>query len=185
MNVGAPVPVALADAIVRDAADAPFRLGDAWASGDALVIFVRHFACAGCAEHVAALRPRLAELAQLDVRVVAIGSGSPDQLAGFVEREQLSRCYTDPGLGAYRAASLVRSTWSAYGPRALFALARAQLRGFRNGRPQGDPLQQGGTLYVAHGGVLCFYDRAEHTGAHAALVDVIDVALARRALDAS
>jgi len=185
VQVGAAIPGALADAIVRDAADRPFRLGDAWSDRDALVIFVRHFACAGCAEHVAALRPRLDELARLDTAVIAVGCGTPDQLAGFVEREQLPRCYTDPGLGAYRAAGLVRSWRSTYGLRALLQLARARLRGFSNGRAQGDPLQQGGTLYVARGGELCFYDRAEHTGDHAPLVDVVDVALARRAIEAA
>jgi peroxiredoxin len=179
------VPAALADSIVRDAADRPFRLGDAWADRDALVIFVRHFACAGCAEHVAALRPRLAELAQLDTAVIAIGCGTPDQLAGFIDREQLARCYTDPSLASYRAAGFVRSRWSTYGPRATVQLVRARLRGFSNGRAQGDPLQQGGTLYVARGGELCFYDRAEHAGDRAALVDVIDIALARRAIEAA
>lgn len=178
------MPVELADSVVRDAADRPFRLGDAWADRDALVIFVRHFACAGCAEHVAALRPRLAELALLDAAVIAVGCGTPDQLAGFVEREHVPRCYTDPKLGAYRAAGFVRSWRSTYGLRALFQLARARLRGFSNGRTQGDPLQQGGTLYVARGGELCFYDRAEHTGDHAAIADVVDVALARRATEA-
>jgi hypothetical protein len=181
--VGQPVPSGLADAVVRDAAGVPHRLGEAWAGRDALVIFVRHFACAGCAEHVAALRPRLPELAALDVNVVIIGSGTPDQLAGFIEREGLASCFTDPELAAYRAAGFVRSAWSTYGPRALVQLARAFLRGFRNGRAQGDPIQQGGTIYVAQGGELRFYDRAEHTGDRAELGDVVDVALVRRALE--
>jgi peroxiredoxin len=184
VKVGELVPAALADAIVRDGTGGEHRLGDAWATRDALVIFVRHFACAGCAEHVAALRPRLAELAQLDVGVIVVGSGTPDQLAGFIEREAIATAFTDPTLAAYRAAKLVRSRWSAYGPRALAQLARALLRGFANGRPQGDPIQQGGTLYVARDGVLRFYDRAEATGDHASLGDVVDVALARRALEA-
>jgi hypothetical protein len=185
MIVGDPVSSALADAVVRDGAGASHRLGDAWAGRDAVVIFVRHFACAGCAEHVAALRPRLGELAVLDVDVIVVGSGTPDQLAGFVEREGLASCFTDPTLAAYRAAGFVRSAWSTYGPRAVFQLARAYLRGFRNGRVQGDPIQQGGTLYVARGGELCFYDRAHHTGDHAELGDVVDIALGRRALEAS
>jgi len=185
VKLGQPVPGALADAVVRDAGGASHRLGDAWAARDVLLIFVRHFACAGCAEHVAALRPRLAELAQLGVDPIVVGSGTPDQLAGFTEREGIDRCFTDPSLAAYRAAELVRSAWSTYGPRALVQLARAGLRGFPNGRAQGDPIQQGGTLYVAAGGELCFYDRAEHTGDHASLGDVVDVALARRALEAA
>ena len=183
--VGLPVPEALADATVRDAAGAPYRLGDAWAARDALVIFVRHFACAGCAAHVAELRPYLDDLAALDVDAIVVGSGTPDQLAGFLEREQLARGFTAPDLAAFRAADLVRSRWSTYGPRAIAGVVGALLRGFRNGLPAGDPIQQGGTLYVARGGELCFYDRGEHTGDHAPLADVVDVALARRAMEAA
>jgi hypothetical protein len=185
VKLGQPVPRALADAVVRDAAGAPHRLGDTWAERDVVLIFVRHFACAGCAEHVAVVRPRLAELAQLGVETIVVGSGTPDQLAGFVEREHVEQAFTDPSLASYRAAELVRSIWSTYGPRALFQLARARLRGFSNGRTQGDPIQQGGTLYVAAGGELRFYDRAERTGDHASLGDVVDVALARRAIEAA
>ena len=89
LAVGQLVPSALAESVVRDAAGAGHRLGDAWATRDAVVVFVRHFACTGCAEHVAALRPRLAELARLAVDVAIVGSGTPDQLAAFAEREQV------------------------------------------------------------------------------------------------
>ena len=87
-------------------------LGDSWATRDCVLVCIRHFACIGCAEQVTALRPRLHELARLDVAVVICGSGSADQLAGFVEREQLDRtdveCVTDPTLGVYRAVGFQR-----------------------------------------------------------------------------
>ena len=188
LAVGQPVPAALADAEVLDATGARHRLATRWADGDVVLVFVRHFACAGCAEHVAALRPRLTELAAIGVGVTIVGSGTPDQLAAFVEREQLARpevsCFTDPTLAAYRASELPRSRWGTIGPRALGQLARAYLHGYRNGDPEGDHDQQGGTLYVTRGGVLAFYHRARSLGDRAPLVDVVDCALATRAAEA-
>lgn len=182
---GGAVPAALADAVVLDAAGGAHRLGDAWAERDALIVLVRHFACAGCGAHVAALRPRLPELAALDVGVTLIGSGSPAQLAAFVEREALAshpiELRTDPTRATYAAAGLARSRWGTAGPRAVAALLALGLRGHRNGRPQGDLWQQGGTLYVARGGALVFRHAAAHLGDHAELGDLLDVALRRRA----
>lgn len=185
--VGQPVPPALAAAPVLDAHGVPRPLATTWAERDAAVIFVRHFACAGCSRHVAELRPRLEELGALDVAVVLVGNGTPDQLAAFVEREQLAGYpiapFTDPTLAAYRAAGLDRSIIGTMGPRALANLAALWLRGHPNRRTRGDILQQGGTLYVTRAGVLAFYHRSARVGDNARVVDIVDVALAARASD--
>lgn len=185
MEVGQSVPATLGDAEVIDSAGKPRRLGDRWRASDALLVFVRHFACVGCAEHLAALRPRLHEITRLGVTAAIIGSGSADQLAAFVEREDLGElgvaCFTDPTRAAYRAAGFVRSVWGTFGPIAIGQVIRGYTRGFRNGRPQGDLHQQGGTLYVRQDGTLAFYHRAHHLGDHARLVEVVDIALAERA----
>jgi len=185
--VGQPIPEALANASVIDARGAAHRRGDAWRDRDVVLVFIRHFACIGCAEQIAILRPRLPELAALGVGVVIVGSGTADQLAGFVERENLDgiTCFTDPDRAAYRAAELRRSRWGTFGPVALGQAARAYLHGHRNGRPQGDLHQQGGTLYVTRAGVVGFYHGAASLGDHARLLDVVDVALAERAVEAA
>jgi peroxiredoxin len=189
LTVGQPIPPALADAEVLDAAGATHRLATTWRDRDVVLVFVRHFACAGCAEHLAALRPRLDELATLAVDVAIVGSGSPEQLAAFIEREDVARphvrCFTDPSLAAYRAAGLVRSRWGTLGPKAIGHVVRAFLAGHRNGRPQGDLYQQGGTLYITRAGGLAFYQRATSLGDHPVLGDVVDVALAARAGEAA
>lgn len=185
MVVGEPVPAALGGAEVIDSKGASHRLASRWSGGDALLVFVRHFACVGCAEHLAALRPRLSEITRLGVSAAIIGSGSADQLAAFIEREDLAAldlaCFTDPTRTAYRAAGFQRSVWGTFGPIAIGQLVRGYTRGFTNGRPQGDLHQQGGTLYVRQDGTLAFYHRAHHLGDRARLVDVVDVALAERA----
>jgi hypothetical protein len=117
--------------------------------------------------------------------VTIVGSGSAAQLAAFIEREALAheivRCFCDPTLAAYRAAGLVRSRWGTFGPVALAQAARGIVHGHRNWIPQGDLFQKGGTLYITQAGVVAFYFRANRLGDHAALVDVVDVALAERA----
>jgi len=183
--VGQRVPAVLAAAEVLDASGQARALGSTWSDRDAVVVWVRHFACIGCAEQLDVLRPRLGELDRLCVDVIVIGSGTPEQLAAFVEREQLARphmhVFTDPSLAAYRAAGLVRSRWATFGPRAIADTVRAFLQGHRNGRPQGDLLQQGGTLYVRAGGEVAFSYRARSLGGHARVADLVDVALAARA----
>jgi len=172
-----------------DRAGAPHALETTWRDRDVVLVFVRHFACIGCAEHVTALRPRLDELAVLGVDVVIVGSGTPDQLDGFIEREDLARehvhCFTDPTLAVYRAAALARSRWGTFGPIALGQATRAFLHGHRNGKPQGDLYQQGGTLYITRAGIVRLYHRAASLGDHAKLVDVVEIALAERAQEAA
>ncbi len=174
---------------VLDPGGRPRALATTWSARDVVLVCLRHFACIGCAEQLDVLRPRLAELEQLRVDVVIVGSGTPEQLAAFVEREHLAwphvHCFTDPSLATYRAAGFVRSWWSTFGARALGQSVRAWLHGHRNGRAQGDLLQQGGTLYVRRGGEVAFCHRAVSLGDHARIADVVDIALAARALEAS
>ncbi|MBP8809633.1 MAG: AhpC/TSA family protein [Kofleriaceae bacterium] len=187
LPIGQPAPAALAAAVVTRADGTPLTLGAAWAERDLVLVFVRHFACAGCSQHVAALRPRLDEVAALGAAVVIVGSGNPTQLAAFTTRERLAHpavtCATDPTLAAYRAAGLSRSAWGTLGPIALGQLVAALARGHVNGRPQGDLYQQGGTLVLARGGVVLAYHRAAHLGEHLPVVDVVDVLLAARAAE--
>ena len=182
------VPEALAQAPVLDSAGEARPLGDAWAGADAIVIFVRHFACAACSEHLAELRPRLVELAALGVRVIVVGNGTSDQLAAFVDAQQLAgypvEVVTDPALAAYRAAGLDRSWLGTVGPRALAALGLLALRGHSNGRVCGDRWQQGGTFYIRRGGELAFVHRSARIGDHAPVAEVVELALAARAAEA-
>jgi hypothetical protein len=192
VNAGEQVPDALAAAVVLDAAGRDHVLGALWAERDAIAIFVRHFACAGCAQHVAELAPRLADIASLGVAVALVGNGTPPQLADFIEREKLGEAmragvlstFTDPSLGAYRAAGLERSWAGTVGPRALGNLAALLARGYWNGRARGDLAQQGGTLYVRRGGVLAFVHASARLGDHASVGDVVEIALAAHATEA-
>src|SRR5262249_29473814 len=154
------------DADVTDVEGRHVRLGSFWQEGrggpyrddsalqarPCLLIFIRHFACVGCGEQVMDLSARLPELQRAGVRVVLIGNGDERYLAGFIERYALGdkrvEIVTDPSLGAFRAAGLLRSWWATYGARAIVDLARGMSKGFPHLPAEGDATQQGGALLV-------------------------------------
>lgn len=174
--------------LVEDADGNRVALGSFWEDSDALLVFVRHFACNGCSEHVTELAPRLAELASLGIRTVIVGCGNPTYIPDFVRRQRLDdkpvTVVTDASLAAHAAAGMIRSVWGTLGPGAAVAFVRALVRGHPHGSPEGDRYQQGGTLLVRRGGALAFQHTSARLGDHAALVEVIDAALAMRASEA-
>lgn len=144
-----------------------------------MLVFLRHFACIACTEHVAALSPRLQELDRMGVRVVFVGNGAPNFIEGFIERNGLDPAFevvTDPSLAVFRLADMERSRQSTYGPRAIFNAGRAMLRGFRQTAIEGDVLQQGGVIVVGRGGKVAYVHRDRTLGDHAPTADIIDAA---------
>jgi hypothetical protein len=81
---------------------------------------------------------------------------------------------------AYSAASMVRSARSTFGLGAMQAGARATAAGFRQGRTQGDPWQQGGVFVVQPGGGVRMAYLSKHAGDHPDEQDVLRAAAAPR-----
>lgn len=181
LRVGDRVPRELADAPVLDAGGEASRLGDRWADGPAALVFLRHFACIACTEHVAVLAPRLHELTRLGLRVAYVGNGEPRYIEAFVERNAIDpevvEVITDPTLAAHRALELRRSLHAALGPRALWNVGRALVSGFRASTVEGDAQQQGGVLVVDGEGRVAYLHRDRATGDHANTTDVIAAAM--------
>ena len=181
LHVGDAVPSALADTEVLGPDGTASRLGERWTTTPAAVVFLRHFACIACSEHVALLAPRLHELARLGLRVVYVGNGEPRFIDAFVQRNGIEpgvvEVVTDPSLHAFEATGLHRLVLSTFGPRALLNLGRATLRGFHQRRVEGDTFQQGGVLVVDRQGKIAYLHRDERTGDHAPVGDVVDAAL--------
>ncbi len=181
VRIGHQVPAELADALVLDAKGQESRLGARWAEGPAAVIFLRHFACISCTEHVTVLAPRLHELTQLGLRVVYVGNGEPRYIEAFVERNAIDlevvEVITDPTLAAHRTLALNRSFGTTFGPRALWNVGRALVSGFRPTTVEGDEYQQGGVLVVDRDGRVAYLHRDRATGDHADTTDVIAAAM--------
>lgn len=175
------MPPELADAPVLDAHGEASRLGACWAAGPAALIFLRHFACIACTEHVTLLAPRLHELTQLGLRVVYVGNGAPHYIEGFVARNAIDpevvEVITDPSLAAHRALELHRSFSSAFGLHALWNVGRALVSGFRSRKVEGDEYQQGGVLVVDRDGRVAYLHRDRALGDHADTTAVIAAAM--------
>lgn len=82
----------------------------------------------------------------------------------------------DEERAAYRAAALVRSARSTFSLGAVQAGTRAMAAGFRQGRTQGDPWQQGGVFVVHPGGVVRMAYVSAHAGDHPDEQDVLRAA---------
>jgi len=108
--------------------------------------------------------------------LVVIGNGAPHFIAGFREltgyRGQL---YTDPSLESYKAASLKHGWHTFLNPLAAVYAVRALCTGNMQGRTQGDPAQQGGTLVIAPPGRVLFHHVSQTAGDHAKLDKVLSV----------
>jgi peroxiredoxin len=179
LRSGQAVPDALEQAEVIDRDGKTRRLGTLWEDGPAVLVFLRHFACIACTEHVAVLMPQLSTLEEGGVSVVFIGNGAPNFIEGFLERNDLDRgteVLTDPSLSVFEMLGLERSRLSTYGPRAAVNAGRAMMRGFRQRSIEGDVLQQGGVLVVGRGGRVEYVHRDRVLGDHAPLAEVMAAA---------
>jgi hypothetical protein len=103
-----------------------------------------------------------------------IGNGSPSFIAGFRDSTGYrGPLYTDPSLEVYRTAGLKRGVFKVISPRAAFAALGALRGGFRQGRTQGDQLQQGGTLVIAPTGDIVWAHVDEYAGDGADPDDIV------------
>ena len=165
--------------VERDGTQRP--LSDLWRDGPVVLVYLRHFACIACTEHVAELAPHLSDLDAMGINVVFVGNGAPNFIEGFVERNGLSpavEVVTDPSLEVFRIAGMERSRRSTYGPRAVVNAGRAVLRGFRQTAIEGDALQQGGVIVIAKGGEVAYVHRDRALGDHAPTDEVVAAARA-------
>jgi predicted amidohydrolase len=120
--------------------------------------------------------------------VVVVGNGAPHFIAGFRELTgYLGPLYTDPSRASYRAADMKHGWRTFLDARALTNAARALAGGHLQGRTQGDPAQQGGTLVIAPPGRVLFHHVSDTAGDHAKLEKIFAVleALPTRAAQAS
>ena len=158
---------------IQDERGTAVELGSLWRDKPAVLVFMRHFGCIHCRDHVAellALRPAIAARAEMFL----IGNGSPSFIAGF--RDQTGwpgAIYTDPSLAAYRAAELVRSVGATLDPRSLGNAARALFRGARQGRTQGDQWQQGGVVVVDTAGTVRWRHASNRPGDNASGAQIL------------
>jgi len=175
------LPDELLDASAFDQDGHARTLRDAIAKRAALVVFLRHFGCTGCSQQVDALIPHVAQLSQLGLTIVLIGSGQQQHLAGFIERHKLAgyplEMLTDPSLTMFRAAGLQRSLWRTLGPTALAKEVVARTRGYFSTNLEGDVFQQGGVLLCDPRGTVVFSREHRYASEPIAATVIVKAAL--------
>jgi hypothetical protein len=126
-----------------------------------------------CREQVAGFRSRTGELDALGVGLVFIGNGTPLMAADFREFLGLEvPVWVDTRRETYRLLGFQRQPWMLFRPSLWANGLRAVRAGFRQGRTQGDPWQQGGVLVVRQGGAPVYAYASATAGDHPA-VDLV------------
>lgn len=164
----------LAKLRVLDADDRAIELGSLWRERTAVLVFLRHFGCLHCREHVVQLLRDFEKVRAAGAELYVIGNGSPSFIAGFRdETGWTGPIYTDPSLAVYRAAELKRGVASTLDPRSLGDAWKALRGGTRQGRTQGDQWQQGGTLVVAPTGQVLWHHASGRPGDNATGAQIV------------
>lgn len=124
------------------------------------------------------MRGREGELAAANARLLFVGTGLPGMAADFARTHGGPfPVLSDAQRSTYKAAGMKRSLFATLHPRLLRNVWRAFRSGFRQGRVQGDPYQQGGVLVFDRTGRL-LHDQIDAASGDALDLDAI-VAAAR------
>ena len=120
----------LAAMTVLDAAGKPVEVGSLWRDRTAVLVFLRHFGCIHCRDHVAQLGRELDTIHDKQAELFVIGNGSPSFIEGFRDQTGWTGAvYTDPSLAVYKVAQLKRGMASTLDPRSLGGRQRLVERG--------------------------------------------------------
>lgn len=128
-----------------------------------------------CREHVVQVHRERDRIQGADL--VVIGNGSPNFIAGFREETGWQGpLYTDPSLSVFAAAQLLRGVRHTLSPASIGRAVRTLARGFRQGRTQGNPWQQGGVVVIApsqQGGKVVWRHTSHSAGDNAPVQDIL------------
>ena len=120
------------------------------------------------------MRDVVSDIRARGAALAIVGSGSPEQAAAFRDERELDfPLLVDPELNAFRAADLRRGLGASLNARTLSRGIRAISGGFRQGRTQGDPWQQGGCLVIGTDGHTALEQVAEGAGDHVDPEDIL------------
>ena len=98
--------------------------------------------------------------------VTAIGQGTPDATAAFIEQMRIPFVVmSDPHRKAYGAFGSIRGGARSFlSPTTIGSFMKSVLRGARFGRVVGDPRHLGGTFLIDRQGIIHYAKRPERAG---------------------
>jgi peroxiredoxin len=141
------------------------ELSDIWEKSErgAAIVFLRHFGCIFCREHLIRLRDRYDEFS---IPVVTIGLGTAADAAGMRDWLKIpfpifAAATTEP----YAAWGLGRATSAkVLNPGVITSGIRALSKGARQGKATGDTMQLPGSFLVDQAGVIRWAHPGNHPG---------------------
>jgi peroxiredoxin len=153
---------------LRDSDGNLVHLSSVWegAQNGAVVVFLRHFGCIFCRQHLVQLRGAYAEFQKRGVAVVAIGVGSVQDASELKAWLKLPfPLLADPEQEGYRAYGLERGSLTKLAnPKVIAAGFKAMREGNKQVKATGDPKQLPGTFVVDQYGMVRHAHPATHAG---------------------
>ena len=139
-----------------ESVEGPLRLSDRWANGPLVVVFMRHFGCAFCREHLILLGHAYDDIRAAGGDVVSIFQYRAESTHNFCRSRHVPfQCLGDPAKASYRAVGLGRGQVREYlGLNSWKHRRRASRVGARQGIPKGDVAQRPGTFVVDANGIV-------------------------------
>jgi peroxiredoxin len=144
----------LGSCLVQNELGESVRLGEAWKTHPAILIFLRHFACIACRAHAGNVWKDRAKLEQNGAKIYFVGVGSATYIRKFKEDLGISEAtmFSDPSLLSFRLAGFKRGFLASHSPRSVANQVKLAREGHSFGKLEkgtGDLWQLGGTLVVA------------------------------------
>jgi alkyl-hydroperoxide reductase/thiol specific antioxidant family protein len=103
-----------------------------------------------------------------------VGPARPEHLQGFRDvTGYAGALYVDPSLASFHAAGLASGWGRTFHPVSVWKALRALATGFRQGKRQGNPVQQGGIFVLGPGERVRYEWRDRFAGDHAPTADVL------------
>jgi len=121
-----------------------------------------------CRDQVVQLHGIEDKLTAKNAKLVVIGNGGPQYIAGFRKTTGFSgTIYTDPSLATYKAAAFVsKGCLGLLLPSVWLAGVRAMLRGNFQGMTRGDAFMNGGVYVVKPSGEVAYRYVSQFSGDH-------------------
>ncbi len=155
------------------------HLSDYWAKKPLVIVFLRHFGCTFCRQHVAMLRRDYAEFLDAGGDIVLVGMGGPKVGRGFeilmdikfptLVTGETNLPYHQYGLGKGTLGQI-------FGIRSFVKGLKATFQGHIGTSVQGDPYQMPGVFIVDTSGTLKYvhyYDDIGDTPDNSDLIAVV------------
>ena len=111
------------------------------------------------------LQPHIKAFQDKGATLNVIGNGLPQYIEGFRDTTGYTGAiYCDPSLEVFAKAQLVRSIRGTFGLKSVRNGIGNLKRGMRQGKTQGDALQQGGALVISSGGEVLYQHQSQAGG---------------------